>query len=182
MLYAHFLLLYYMFIWLIPHLYQINGMWNKWNEMVFLPNFTFKKLTKANRFMLLVPNLLFSGMCSEIFVVWIFQIITNRFSINLTHWHLFHLLCTKYCVIMVFVPSTCFGENTTGLIFDVLMPLFLKIQVLCGMMLCIWQIVPDVLKDHNAFFFKVNLSRRMATQENWVCYIRLCVEGGTPPL
>jgi hypothetical protein len=32
MLYVHCLLLYYMFIWLIPHLYQINGKWNKCNE------------------------------------------------------------------------------------------------------------------------------------------------------
>jgi hypothetical protein len=27
------LLLCYMFIWPVPHLYQINGMWNKWNEI-----------------------------------------------------------------------------------------------------------------------------------------------------
>ena len=25
------LLLYYMYTWLFPHLYKINGMWNKWN-------------------------------------------------------------------------------------------------------------------------------------------------------
>jgi hypothetical protein len=34
------LLLCYMFIWLVPHLYQINGMWNKWNEMKHIQNFT----------------------------------------------------------------------------------------------------------------------------------------------
>jgi hypothetical protein len=50
------------------------------------------------------------------------------------------------------------------------------------MILFVWQIVPDVLKDYNAFFFRVNLSRRMAMQENWVYYIGVCDEGGTPHL
>jgi hypothetical protein len=28
-----YLLLYCIYTWLFPHLYKINGMWNKWNEM-----------------------------------------------------------------------------------------------------------------------------------------------------
>jgi hypothetical protein len=31
------LLLCYMFIWLVLHLYPINGMWNKWSEMKCVP-------------------------------------------------------------------------------------------------------------------------------------------------
>lgn len=49
------------------------------------------------------------------------------------------------------------------------------------MILCVWQIVPDVLKDHNAFFFRVNMSSRIATEQNWVYYIGVCVWWGCHP-